>query len=222
MGIRLVVLMGLLASLTASAFANSIPTRGKSNYGESSTDVPEGVVVTGSAVSYGSFTVEVVCPFSEFGGGSCESGNSLIDVITPGTLAGGTEIYVTGVGALNNSSNIFTGLYCAGSFVGDCEGGTLAGSEAGCIFNESFDQTAAGGLGVDTITVPSASSTCAESSGTQLSLLFADPEDGAIPSNFDVSLTPSTTATTPEPGSLVLLSTGVLALAGMARRRIGI
>jgi hypothetical protein len=198
--IAALVLSGAFLCTALTATANSVKPTSRSNYGGDITTA--GLNLVGQAgTPVNGFTPEIVCPDSD----DCvdNPGDLILEIITP-DVPSGSFLNIAGAGET-------TGVYCAGSFFGDCT--VVDPSTQELITQLSAAQTACtNGIndtftgGVDTISVPSCA--LATANGTQMALLFG---------NF-TSIPPiQASVSTPEPGSFVLLGAGLLGLLAWKR-----
>ncbi len=184
-----ILFLFLSTALTASA--NSVQGKSKSNYGDSPFLTPVGL----SEPSGGGTTLQLVCPVSV---GCPASGEA--DLLEVSFLSGTP-------GALFNINGIDTSqevdLVCDFSLIGACPGSTLSLAQQTCV-------NTIGGTIISTSTYQVAIPNCSGFSGTEMTLIFGLSGDFSSiqPS---MSVTPAT-GTAPEPGSLMLLAFGVVAL----------
>lgn len=120
----------------------------------------------------------------------------------PTNITNDSELVITGFATLNAGDN---------SFVVGHDDGVVLDFAA---FGDVVDAPGPTALSLSPFTVdaPTAGSYA-------FTLEYAETDGGPADLDFTVNTTPITSAT-PEPGSLTLMGTGVLALAGMLRRRI--
>jgi len=184
-----IFLVFLATALTASA--NSVQGKSKSNYGDTPylTDV-------GSSETSGGATLQLVCPVSV--GCPSAGGEEFLEVSFPAT--GFTPGALFDVNGIDTSQEV--DLVCDYSLIGACDSG-LSSAQQTCV-------NTIGGTIVSASTYQVAIPNCSGFSGTEMTLLFGvSSYFGSIQPSM--SVTPAS-ATAPEPGSLMLLAFGVVAV----------
>jgi hypothetical protein len=230
--IRYLVLICAIAAASAATYANSVPSRSSSSYGTQS-NIDTGIGLTGTG-----FQEEVVCnPQNSdpgYVGGVCTggttSGYDLLLSITSDSIDG-TPLTITLPSFLASSTNGVGGGYsfgvleCALNSDGTVDGNApvTIGSTTFCTATQSFNGTSL---------VPTSLAGTASTCETDLSSLANGTDTLTLPGAcitngmtfFFDETSPNTTAspaTTPEPGTLVILGAGLLALAGAGSKRFG-
>lgn len=163
------------------------------------------VTTAGQFTALSGTNVDIVGPADGYGYlcAGPESGNC-VDL-------GGTGGDPAGHLALTTSLNLATGVYTLSFDLIGSQRGTTTSTEV--IFGSTYDQIFTLASGDDTSGIVSVN--VAVSGGpTQLQFI-----DLSTPNNIGALLDNVTVSTTPEPGSWLLLATGLLGTAGLMRRR---
>ncbi|MGA7841518.1 MAG: PEP-CTERM sorting domain-containing protein [Candidatus Acidiferrales bacterium] len=188
----LAAILFLFLSTALTASANSVQGKSKSKSGDSPylTDV-------GSSATSGGTTMQPFCPVS-LGCPSSSGGEEFLEVTFPAT--GFTPGALFNVNGINTSDEV--DLVCDYSLIGACDSG-LSSAQQTCV-------NTIGGTIISASTYQVAIPNCSGFSGTEMTLLFGVSGDFSSiqPS---MSVTPAS-ATAPEPGSLMLLAFGVVAV----------
>ncbi len=228
MKIKLLVVVGLCALISKSAFATSAPSRGSSSYGSQSK------IDTGIGTSGTGFQEEVVCdPLNSdpgFVSGACSGGSvpgyDMLLAITSGALDGNSFTVTLPSFAASATGGVGGGysfgvLECDLNSDGSPSGNppTVVGTTTFCTATQTTNSDG-------TALVPTALFGTAATCVTDLTGKGNGTDSITIPKEciangmtFYFDETSPNVTTTPEPGTLTLFGAGLLALAGAVRRR---